>query len=146
VQQHSRAAANNLTNGSSLRRTVIGLLRELRCRLPRSRTPRKRKQKIMITLINVFTVEPLNQQRLVDLLARATDEFVTQAPGFVSSTLHRSLDGTKVTMYAQWSSVEDYETMRRDPGPLPLFQEALSIATFEPGMYEIVRTFSPTHG
>ena len=96
----------------------------------------------MITLINVFTVEPPNQQRLVDLLARATDEFVSRAPGFVSSTLHRSLDGTKVTMYAQWNSVEDYEAMRRDPGPLPFLQEALAIAKFEPGLYEIVRTFS----
>ena len=101
---------------------------------------------MLITLINVFTVEPPNQQRLVDLLARATDEFVSRAPGFVSSTLHRGLDGTKVTMYAQWNSVEDYEAMRRDPGPLPFLQEALVIAKFEPGMYEIVRTFSPANG
>jgi hypothetical protein len=33
--------------------------------------------------------------------------------------------------------------MRRDPGPLPLFQEALAIATFEPAMYDVVETFSP---
>jgi quinol monooxygenase YgiN len=102
----------------------------------------KRRQKILITLINVFTVERPNQQRLLDLLVRATDEFVSRAPGFISSTLHRSLDGTKVTMYAQWNSVEDYEAMRRDPGPLPFLQEALAIAKFEPGLYEIVRTFS----
>ena len=100
----------------------------------------------MITLINVFTVEPPNQQRLIDLLARATDELVSRTPGFVSSTLHRGLDGTKVAMYAQWNSVEDYEAMRRDPGPLPFLQEALAIAKFEPGMYEIMRTFSPTDG
>ena len=73
----------------------------------------------MITLINVFIVEPSNQQTLVDLLVRATDEFVSRAPGFVSSTLHRSLDGTKVTMYAQWNRAEDYEAMRRDPDPPP---------------------------
>ena len=97
----------------------------------------------MITLINVFTVEPANQQRLVDLLTRATDEFVSRAPGFLSATLHRSLDGTKVTMSAQWRSREDYEAMRRDPGPLPFLQEALTIARFEPGMYEIVRQFAP---
>ena len=97
----------------------------------------------MITLINVFTVDPANQQRLLDLLARATDEFVSRAPGFVSSILHRSLDGTKVAMYAQWRSVEDYEAMRRDPGPLPFLQEALTFAKFEPGMYEIARRFSP---
>ena len=55
----------------------------------------------IITLINVFTVEPASQQRLVDLLTRATDGSVNRAPGFISSTLHRSIDGTKVTMYAQ---------------------------------------------
>ena len=100
----------------------------------------------MITLINVFTTAPSNQQRLVDLLTRATDEFVSRAPGFVVSTLHRSLDGTKVTMVAQWESAEAYEVMRRDPGPLPYLQEALTIATFEPGMYEVVRTFAPAAG
>ena len=100
----------------------------------------------IVTLINVFTVDPANQERLVDLLARATDGFVSRAPGFVSSTLHRSVDGTKVAMYAQWRSAEDYQAMRRDPGPLPVLQEALTIAKFEPGMYEIVRTFLPIGG
>ncbi len=97
----------------------------------------------MITLINVFTVEPGCQQRLVDLLTRATETFVNRAPGFLSSTLHRSLDGTKVTMVAQWASQAAYEAMRRDPGPLPILQEALSFAKFEPGLYEVVQTFSP---
>jgi len=97
----------------------------------------------IVTLINVFTVEPANQQRLIDLLTRATDGSVKRAPGFISSTLHRSIDGTKVTMYAQWRSAEDYQAMRRDPGPLPVLEEALTIARFEPGMYEIVRTFRP---
>jgi len=97
----------------------------------------------MITLINVFTVEPRNQRRLIDLLTRATDSFVSHAPGFLAATLHRGLDGTKVTMYAQWESVEAYEAMRRDPGPRPFLQEALAIAKFEPGMYEIVKGFAP---
>jgi quinol monooxygenase YgiN len=88
----------------------------------------------MITLINVFIVEPVNQRRLIDLLTRATDEFVRHAPGFVSSALHRSLDGTRVTMYARWRSEKDYEAMRQEPGPRPFFEEALTIARFEPGM------------
>ena len=96
----------------------------------------------MITLINVFTVDPANQGRLLDILGRATVEFVRQAPGFVSATLHRSLDGSKVTMYARWRSLEDYEAMRKDPGPVPLFREALAIAQFDPGIYEVVQTFS----
>jgi heme-degrading monooxygenase HmoA len=97
----------------------------------------------IVTLINVFTVDPADQQRLVDLLTRATDGFVSAAPGFISSTLHRSVDGTKVAMYAQWRSAEDYQAMRRHPGPRPFLKEALTFSRFEPGMYETVRTFLP---
>jgi quinol monooxygenase YgiN len=98
----------------------------------------------LVTLINVFTVEPANQQRLLDLLTRATETSVRYAPGFISASLHRGLDGTKVTMYAQWRSMEDYEAMRRDPAPLPYFQQALAFAKFDPGTYEVVETFSGT--
>ena len=98
----------------------------------------------LVTLINVFTVEPANQERLLDLLARATETSVRHAPGFISASLHRGLDGTKVTMYAQWRSQEDYEAMRRNPAPLPYLQQALAIAKFDPGMYEVVETFSGT--
>ena len=44
----------------------------------------------LVTLINVFTVETANQQRLVDLLAHVTIESVRHAPGFMSATLLRS--------------------------------------------------------
>ncbi len=101
----------------------------------------------VVTLINVFTVEPANQRRLVELLTEATEVSVRRAPGFVSASLHRSTDGTKVTMYAQWRSIDDYQAMRKDPGPkgpgpLPFLQEALTIARFEPGIYEVVQTFA----
>jgi quinol monooxygenase YgiN len=94
-----------------------------------------------ITLINVFTVEPEKQQQLVELLARATESSVRHAAGFISAKLHRGLDGTKVTMYAQWQSIEDYLAMRGNPAPLPFLQQALAIAKFDPGMYEVVQTF-----
>ena len=94
-----------------------------------------------VTLINVFSVAPKDQERLLELLVRATEGAVERAPGFISATLHKSLDGAKVTMVAQWRSQADYQAMRADPGPLPLFEEMLSFARFEPGMYEVVRRF-----
>ncbi|MFZ0269188.1 antibiotic biosynthesis monooxygenase family protein [Caulobacter sp.] len=97
----------------------------------------------MIVFINVFQVDPPNQQRLVDILTKVTGEIVSKAPGFVSSTLHRSTDGSKVTMYAKWASLADYEAMRQDPAPRPFLEEALSFARFEPGMYEVVGEFHP---
>jgi quinol monooxygenase YgiN len=96
----------------------------------------------IVTLINVFTVERANQQQLLDILARATETSIRQAPGFISANLHRGLDGTKATMYAQWRSIEDYQAMRENPAPLPYLQQALAIAKFEPGMYEVVETYS----
>jgi quinol monooxygenase YgiN len=94
-----------------------------------------------LTLINVFTVDPSNQQKLIELLTLATDGSVKQITGFISASLHRSLDGTKVTMYAQWRSMEDYQNMRNNPTASPYLEQALGFATFEPGMYEVVATF-----
>lgn len=96
-----------------------------------------------LTLINVFTVSPDNQQRLIDLLTQATDQSVRHAKGFVSAALHRSLDGSKVTMYAQWESMEAYQAMRGDPVAIPYLTEALAIATFEPGAYTVAGLFNP---
>src|SRR5580698_4489161 len=100
-------------------------------------------QKEPVTLINVFTVDPSNQERLIELLTRATETSVRHAPGFISAKLHRSIDGTKVTMVAQWQSAEHYQAMRNDPAPLPFLQEALTIAKFDPGMYHVAWTFAP---
>jgi hypothetical protein len=46
-------------------------------------------------------------------------------------------------MYAQWLSIDHYQAMRQDPVPLLFFQKALAIAKFDPGMFEVVRTFIP---
>jgi quinol monooxygenase YgiN len=97
----------------------------------------------LLTLINIFTVEPAHQRELVALLIEATQFSVGHAPGFVSASLHRSLDGTRVAMYAQWRSVEDYQAMRNHPTASPYLQQAVALARFEMGMYEVVETFSP---
>ena len=33
--------------------------------------------------------------------------------------------------------------MRLDPTPVPILREATTFATFEPGVYEVVETFTP---
>ena len=96
----------------------------------------------ILTLINVFSVDPANQQQLVDLLISATEISVRKMPGFISSSLHRSIDGTKVTMYAQWRNLEDYQKMRNNNDAAPYLEKALTIAKFDSGMYEVVKTFS----
>lgn len=102
------------------------------------------KENNIVTLINVFTVQRENQKQLIDLLTQATNTSIKSVPGFISASLHRSLDGTKVTMYAQWKSVEDYQAMRKNIGSVSYLEQAMSIATFEPAMYDVVETFHGT--
>jgi quinol monooxygenase YgiN len=69
----------------------------------------------LCTFINVFTVVPEKQQQLLDLLIEVTEQVMKKQPGFVSASLHKSLDGVRVTNYAQWESKEAFEAMLRNP-------------------------------
>lgn len=101
------------------------------------------KGSVPLTLINVFTVKPEDQGELIALLKDVTEQHVRQCKGFVSASLHRGIDGTKVAMYAQWASIEDYNAMRRDAGSAGAMEKALRLGTFDPGMYEVAEIFSP---
>lgn len=100
-----------------------------------------KKGREVVTFINVFTVEPTKQPELISLLTRITDSTVRHVAGFISASLHRGLDGTKVTMYSQWRSMEDYQVMHQNAAAGPYFQEVRAIAKFDPGMYEVAETF-----
>lgn len=63
----------------------------------------------VITVIIIFAVEPERQQELIDAIAEFLETAVKQQPGFVSSSIHKSLDGVRVMNYAQWQSQEDYK-------------------------------------
>ncbi len=91
----------------------------------------------IVTLINVFTVTPDKQQHLIDLLVEATEEVMNKQPGFISANIHKSLDGTRVTNYAQWRSVADFEAMMANPEANVHMKAAAALATFEPYLYEV---------
>jgi quinol monooxygenase YgiN len=92
----------------------------------------------IVTIINVFTVEPAKQEALVTLLTRATDETVRHMPGFISANIHRSVDGVRVTNYAQWRTRADLEAMLRHPAAMPHLREATELATnVDPHVYEV---------
>lgn len=64
-----------------------------------------------VTLVNVFTVDPDDQQALVDLLIEATEGIMQEISGFISANIHASLDGERVVNYALWESREAFEAM-----------------------------------
>ena len=100
------------------------------------------KENKLVTLINVFTVEPANQQKLVDMLIEATEKIMKNVSGFVSANIHKSDDGVRVTNYAQWRSLEDYSAIFENPEVMAHMQPITEIATFDAHIYEVVESTS----
>ena len=92
----------------------------------------------LVTLVNVFTVAPGKQEELAQLLVRATEETMQHLPGFISASIHKSLDGTRVINYAQWRSQADFAAMRDNPKVQPHMKAAAALASFEPIVCEVV--------
>ena len=92
----------------------------------------------VVTLINVFTVDPVNQPRLVELWQQATDEVMCYQPGFISASIHRSYDGTKVINYAQWEDREAFTAIFQDPEASAHLTKLAEIGTPNPVLCEVV--------
>jgi ketosteroid isomerase-like protein/quinol monooxygenase YgiN len=71
----------------------------------------------LLTYINVFRCRPEDQGALSAAIRAETEDVVRHLPGFVSATVHRSVDGSRVTNYAQWSDLAAFQRhMRSEPG------------------------------
>ena len=69
----------------------------------------------VVTLINVFLVEPGNQEKLNEVLKEGNEALFSKQPGYVSTSFHKSKDGRRVVNYGQWRSLHDIEAYRSKP-------------------------------
>lgn len=90
-----------------------------------------------VTHINVFTVDPHRQAELVESLAE-TVRAAQGMEGWISASIHRSLDGRKVTNYVQFASAEAARRVTAELFRLGLIQRNTAIGTVAPGEYEVV--------
>jgi heme-degrading monooxygenase HmoA len=97
-----------------------------------------KKEQNLVTLINVFKVEPENQKKLIDLLVNATENVMNKLPGFISANIHGSLDGKNVVNYAQWETKEHFENIFKNIEALKHMAIAEEIAIkIEPNLYSV---------
>src|SRR5262249_57673037 len=85
----------------------------------------------VMTLINVFAVDPENQQRLIAVLKEGTEALMSKLAGYISASIHVSKDGRRVINYSQWKSVKDIEAIRQHPDVGPYMKRVASLGTFE---------------
>jgi len=94
------------------------------------------------TFINVFTLHNnADQQKLIDIMSSVMSGPGKSVPGFISAALHRSLDGTKVVVYSQWTSKEAGASLAQIEELKPFGKQAMEIASMTPVMYEVAETF-----
>jgi len=65
-----------------------------------------------IALVNVFTAQPADQQRLADILREGTENFFSRQPGSLSSSVLVGRDGRRVVNYSRWRSAADIAAFR----------------------------------
>jgi len=93
----------------------------------------------LVTQINVFTVPPGGQQALLDYLAKAA-ETAREVPGWISASLHRSLDGTRVVNYAQTENLDAARRVIEHLKARGLIEGNKAFGEAHPGLYEVVFT------
>jgi heme-degrading monooxygenase HmoA len=84
-----------------------------------------------VTLVNVFTVEPDNQPKLLALLRDGTETMFSKMPGWISTSLLKGRDGSRVVVYSQWRDAKDIDAFRQDPQLKPYFQQFGALAKLE---------------
>jgi heme-degrading monooxygenase HmoA len=93
----------------------------------------------VITQINIFTVPEGGQQALIDHLAEAA-AYARQEPGWLSASLHRSLDGTRVANYAQSESLDAARAVVARLTEAGFIDRNRRFGEAHPGLYEVAMT------
>lgn len=82
-----------------------------------------------VTLINVLTVEPQNQAKLIDLLRENTETVIRTLDGWIATDLIASADGTSVVIHSRWESQAHVGAMRADPRMTAYFPKIAALAS-----------------
>jgi len=93
----------------------------------------------VVTDINVFTVAPEKQQLLVDSLVETVNA-ARSVPGWLSASIHRSHDGTRVVNYVQYESREAAQAVLKYLAAGGYLKRNTDLGKVAPGQYDVVYT------
>lgn len=83
--------------------------------------------------ITLYRTERGQQDALVRAVCGEAERWVRLCPGFVSSRCHKSEDGTRVVVLAEWRSLADWRAFIRDPRCEWLGQRVRAVRLATPG-------------
>ena len=83
------------------------------------------------TLINVLTVEPDNQQKLIKLLRESTEGVICKLDGWIFTSFIAANDERHVVIYSQWRDLASVEAMQANPEMIAYFPRVAALAAFD---------------
>jgi quinol monooxygenase YgiN len=87
--------------------------------------------KEVTTLINILTVEPENQQKLIKLLRDNTEGVVSKLDGWISTSFISAKDQGHVVIYSHWRDLASVEAMQANPDMVAYFPRIAALAAFD---------------
>jgi heme-degrading monooxygenase HmoA len=89
------------------------------------------------TFINTFRCQPRDQDEVVRINVEIVDQIAVTSPGFISASVHRSADGTRVFNYLQWETVEHLAAMQRSSAFQAIARQFAGLIEFDPHECEV---------
>src|SRR6201996_2895434 len=92
-----------------------------------------------VTQITIIESEPARQAEALSVMAERA-QFMARQPGFVSISLHRSLDGRRIVNYVQWQNRELLQSAHRSPDFRKEWGKFDNLTDqIDPHLYEVVQ-------
>jgi heme-degrading monooxygenase HmoA len=98
------------------------------------------------TFINTFRCRPRDQDEVVRINVDIVDQVAATYPGFISASVHRSTDGTRVFNYLQWETAEHLAAMQRSSAFQAIARRFAGLIEFEPHECEVAHVAARPRG
>jgi len=92
------------------------------------------------TVINILSVNPENQNDLIEIWSKFLNDIAKNQPGFIGSSIHKSFDGQRVVSYSQWKSDEDFQKVFSNIAAKSYLDKQKEISESNANFYQIVFT------
>ena len=96
----------------------------------------------LVTQITIIETEPGKQTESLSLM-RERARFMQRQPGFISISLHRSLDGRRIVNYIQWESRDLLRAAHQSPDFRKAWSQFGGLADdIDPHLYEVAEVLA----
>jgi quinol monooxygenase YgiN len=98
----------------------------------------------LVTFIQIWDVADAAAQSAWLAVMHGNIDLLRAKPGFISMTLHSSVDGKRIAVYAQWASYAALDDAISDPAAIAAHDRMAQIGTPDGTLYTLDRAYTPT--